>query len=506
MNEKISKYFEILYNSIHFPIQVIDEKGEVVYLNQAFALQWKTDISELKGYSVFKDINLKRSGIVASIKEIFSKKNQKFIDNYSDKILKEKDITVPILRTKMFYVSLESEGYIVMFHEDKTEYVLAQKEVGTANDNSKELERLKDTFLSVLSHELRTPLNVILGYASLIKESLYDKIEPDDKVYLDNLQSGSERLFRSLSQMLDFAQLESGSYKINIETIDLITTLKSNITTVTESAKEKNLDIKTNLTDTPIYVDVDIQCLQNVMENLLENAIKFTKKGFIEVETIILAEKDLVLVKVKDSGIGISTNYIEQLFKPFSQEELDIGRTYEGNGLGLALTKKYVEKMGGSLLVDSIKGVGSTFTFTLPLSSKKVEQEKTQKEIENVIDKKPKIFMVDDSGESPELLNAFLKKKYEINSFSFRDFKLDDLKNDEYKIIIFDVNPHRWEQGLLICKDIKKNDPLKRPIVILSSEFVETKYQSFLDAGADRFLTKPFTKEKFLDSLSELVN
>jgi len=242
------------------------------------------------------------------------------------------------------------------------------------------------------------------------------------------------------------------------------------------------------------------------MENLLENAIKFTKKGFIEVETIILAEKDLVLVKVKDSGIGISTNYIEQLFKPFSQEELDIGRTYEGNGLGLALTKKYVEKMGGSLLVDSIKGVGSTFTFTLPLSSKKVEQEKTQKEIENVIDKKPKIFMVDDSGESPELLNAFLKKKYEINSFSFRDFKLDDLKNDEYKIIIFDVNPHRWEQGLLICKDIKKNDPLKRPIVILSSEFVETKYQSFLDAGADRFLTKPFTKEKFLDSLSELVN
>ncbi len=506
MDEKISKYFEVFYNSIHFPIQVINESGEIVYLNQAFALQWNTNISELTGYTVFKDTELKRYGIIEKIKETFLKKTQRFVDNYTDNILKEKDITVPIFRTKMFYISLESEGYIVMFHEDKTESVLAQKEVETANDNSKELERLKDTFLSVLSHELRTPLNVILGYASLIKESLDDKIDPDDKVYLDNLQSGSERLFRSLSQMLDFAQLESGSYKVNIETVELISTLKSTMVTVTEQAKEKNLDIKTNLTDQPIYVDVDVQCLQNVMGNLLENAIKFTQKGFIEIETTILPEKDLVLIKVKDSGIGISTEYVEHLFRPFSQEDLDIGRTYEGNGLGLALTKRYVEKLGGSLLVDSIKGVGSTFTFTVPLSKQKVSEQATAEKEETKVANNPKIFMVDDSGESPELLNAFLKNKYSIDSYTFRDFNLDDLKDKEYKVIIFDVNPHRWEQGLLICKDIKKNDPLKRPIVVLSSEFVETKYESFLKAGADKFLIKPFTKEKFLDSLSELVH
>lgn len=506
MDKKISKYFEILYNSIHFPIQVVNESGKIIYLNQTFAMQWNTNIPELTGYSVFKDIELKRNGIQKIIKETFSKKNQNFIDNYSDNLLKEKDITVPFLRTKMFYISLESEEFIVMFHEDKTDFMLAQKEVTTAIDNTKELERLKDTFLSVLSHELRTPLNVILGYASLIKESLQDKIDPDDKIYLDNLLSGSERLFKSLSQMLDFAQLESGSYKINIDVIDLISTLKDSINTITEYAKEKNLDIKTNLSKSPIYVEVDIQCLQNVMQNLLENAVKFTKKGFIEIETITLAEKDLVLVKVKDSGIGISTEYMEHLFRPFSQEDLEIGRTYEGNGLGLALTKRYVEKMGGSLLVDSIKGVGSTFTFTVSLSKRaiKVKKEKEKKEVVN--ETKPKIFMVDDSGDSPELLNAFLKNSYSIDSYTFREFNLDDLKNDDYKIIIFDVNPHRWEQGLLICKDIKKNDPFKRPIVVLSSEFVETKYQRFLEAGADKFLIKPFTKEKFLESLSELVS
>ena len=127
MSENITKYFDILYNSIHFPIQVVNESGEIIYLNQAFALQWNTNIQELSGYSVFKDIELKRNGILEIIKGIFSKKNQKFVDNYSDNLLKEKDITVPFLRTKMFYISLESEVFIVMFQEDKTESVLAQK-------------------------------------------------------------------------------------------------------------------------------------------------------------------------------------------------------------------------------------------------------------------------------------------------------------------------------------------------------------------------------------------
>lgn len=506
MDNSISKCFEVLYNSIHFPIQVINDSGEIVYLNQAFALQWNTNLSELKGYSVFNDIELKRTGISEKINQVLSKKNQCFVDDYSDDLLKDKNITVPIFRSKIFYINIESNSFIVFFHEDKTETVLTLKEISTAYDNSKELERLKDTFLSVLSHELRTPLNVILGYASLIKESLGEKISADDKIYLDNLQSGSERLFRSLSQMLDFAQLESGSYKISMEVVDLNTYLKNSIILFEEKAKNKSLEIKSKLSKTPIQVNVDIQCLQNVMENLLENAIKFTQKGFIEIETTILKEKNLVLVKVSDSGIGISNEYMDHLFRPFSQEDLEIGRTYEGNGLGLALTKRYIEKMGGSLLVDSIKGVGSTFTFTIPLSSKKIKEERKEKEVSVVEDKNPKIFMVDDSGESPELLNAFLKRKYSIVSYTFRDFNLDDLKKDDYKIIIFDVNPHRWEQGLLICKDIKKNDPLKRPIFVLSSEFVESKYQSFLDAGADKYLIKPFTKEKFLNSLNELLN
>jgi len=284
MDNTISKYFEILYNSIHFPIQVINESGEIVYLNQAFALQWNSNIPELKGYTVFNDIELKRIGILDKINEVFKKKNQCFVDDYSDDLLKDKNIIVPIFRTKMFYINVESEGYIVFFHEDKTETVLTQKEIITAYDSTKELERLKDTFLSVLSHELRTPLNVILGYASLIRESLGEKISPDDKIYLDNLQSGSERLFRSLSQMLDFAQLESGLYKISLEVVELITYLKNSITSIEIKAKSKNLEIKSNLIETPVYVNIDVQCLQNIMDNLLENAIKLLKKDLLKLE------------------------------------------------------------------------------------------------------------------------------------------------------------------------------------------------------------------------------
>jgi CheY-like chemotaxis protein len=190
---------------------------------------------------------------------------------------------------------------------------------------------------------------------------------------------------------------------------------------------------------------------------------------------------------------------MDHLFQPFSQEDLNIGRSYEGNGLGLALAKKYIEKLGGSLLVDSIKGVGTTFTFTLPLavgSSFKVTKKKKASSLK-------KILMIDDSGESYELLNAYLKNKYVLDVYGFRNFGLELLRDENYSLIIFDVHQNRWDQGIIVCRDIKRNDPYKRSVIILSSEFIEDKIKKFYDAGADKFIVKPFSKN---DLLQVLIN
>ena len=315
----------------------------------------------------------------------------------------------------------EDEPFIVMYHEDQTEMLLTEEEVKKARDASYESERLKNTFLNVLSHELRTPLNIILGYSSLIKENLADKIGAEDKIYLDNLHSGSERLFKSITQMLEFAQIEAGNYTLNIETADIISIIQNCIPEHQKIAKEKNLELRTNFSHKKIFVDADVQCVENALNSLISNAVKFTHQGYIEVEVSILEEKGLAICKVRDTGIGISTKYLDHLYQPFSQEDLNVGRNYEGNGLGLALAKRYIEKLGGSLLVDSIKGVGSTFTFTLPLNQSKVFSTVGDKDEPN---RANNILMIDNSGETFELVKAFLKNSYTLSNYSIREFKL----------------------------------------------------------------------------------
>jgi signal transduction histidine kinase/CheY-like chemotaxis protein len=494
------KYVNLLYDKVRFPVQVIDLKGKIVYINEAFTMLWGYHLHELSEYSVFNDTYLIESKIVDKINEVINGKNYISIDDYEDSLLHSRDYAIPILRTNLFLAKDEEESYIVMYHEDQTEMLLTEEEVKKARDASNESDRLKNTFLNVLSHELRTPLNIILGYTSLIKENLADKLSPEDNVYLDNLHSGSERLFKSITQMLEFAQIEAGNYHLNIETLDLITLIQENLNEHQKASKAKSVEIKTNYSHKKVFVDADSQCVENVINNLLSNAVKFTQNGFIEVEVSVLEEKELAVCKVRDSGIGISTKYLDHLYQPFSQEDLNVGRNYEGNGLGLALAKRYIEKLGGSLLVDSIKGVGSTFTFTLPLSHTKMIPLLNKKD-ESI--KSNKIFMIDNSGETFELVKAFLKNSYNVLCTSIREFKLESVQDGSFSHFVFDVDKNYWQQGILICKDIKRHDPYKRPIIIISSEYIEEKIKEFYNAGATKFLVKPFGKSELVKIISE---
>ena len=493
------KYVSLLYDKVRFPVQVIEPGGKIVYINEAFTILWGYHLSELAEYSLFNDSVLKENKILEKVMEVLNGKSYTAVDYFEDSLLRSRDYAVPILRTNIFIIKDEDDPYVVMYHEDLTEMLLTEEEVKKARDASYESDRLKNTFLNVLSHELRTPLNIILGYSSLIKENLNDKIGPEDKIYLDNLHSGSERLFKSISQMLEFAQIEAGNYTLNTETVDLISIIQNCLPEHQKIAKEKNLELKSNFSHKKIYVDADIQCVENALNSLISNAVKFTHQGFVEIEVSILEEKKLAVCKVKDTGIGISTKYLDHLYQPFSQEDLNVGRNYEGIGLGLALAKKYVERLGGSLLVDSIKGVGSTFTFTLPLNQSRVFAPVSDKED---IKASNKILMIDNTGETFELVKAFLKNSFTLLNHSIREFKLEFVQDSSFSHFIFDVDKNYWQQGILICRDIKRHDPYKRPIIIISSEYFEDKIKEFYQAGATKFLVKPFGKS----DLTKIIN
>jgi signal transduction histidine kinase len=503
MKDTIHKYFELCYELLPFPVEVFDKNGFVFYINNVFANRWGYSLNELDGYSYSTDNELVKRNISQKIAEVFKSKKSILLKNYIDSRLLGGERAAPFLKTTIFPVTVEEEDFVVLFHEDQTDIVLAEEEVRKARDASKEAERLKGTFLNVLSHELRTPLNIILGYSTIIKENLKDKISNEDKIYLDNLYSGSERLFKSITQMLEFAQIEAGKFQMNIDTFDLVNIFRNCIEPFKKKAAEKRLDLTARFEDETIFVDIDLQCVEGVINNLIDNSIKFTRQGYIDVEVTTLKERELAVCKVKDTGIGISTEYLDHLYRPFSQEDLDIGRTFEGNGLGLAISKRYIEKMGGSLIVDSIKGVGSTFTFTLPLAKiGKLEKLKRTSGKNNGLSK---ILMLDDNGDSYEFIKAFLKDSYDINLYSPKEFNPKLLSEQKFSAMIFDVTVNFWEKGLEIVREVKKNESKKVPILILSSEFLQEKIQQFRKAGADEFLVKPFAKGDLVSLINKIT-
>ena len=503
MSSASVKYFELCFGLLAFPVEIFDGNGFLVYVNDAFTKKWGYNLNDLSGYSFYSDNELVKRDISLEIKNVLENGSAVQVRNFVDSMLIGGEKAAPFLNTTMFPVSFDNKNYVVLFHEDQTEVLLAEEEVRKARDASKEADRLKSTFLDVLSHELRTPLNIILGYSSIIKDNLKDKINDEDKIYLDNLYTGSERLFKSITQMLEFAQIEAGSYKMNIETVNLVNVFRNSVATFKDEASAKKLDFSVKYEDENIIVDADLQCVEAVINNLLDNAIKFTKQGYIDVEVDTLKERELAICKLKDTGIGISTEYLDHLYRPFSQEELDVGRNFEGNGLGLAISKRYLEKMGGSLIVDSIKGVGSTFTFTLPLANRaETESIKEKVTSDNGV---AKILMLDDSGDSYPLIKAYLKGKYDISILQSEEFNSSYLSDKNFSALILDVTVNYWNKSLDLVKKVRTSIDSQIPILILSSEFLQERIQQFRTAGANEFLVKPFAKADIVNSIQKIT-
>lgn len=243
---------------------------------------------------------------------------------------------------------------------DISERKRVERELIVSKEKAEESDRLKSAFLAQMSHEIRTPLNVILTAMNLIQDDL-NTADEDTKVILDSVSSAGKRLQRTIDLILNISAVQSGSYSQEFKDFDLDFELMSLLDEFKTTAKEKGLRLSyTNKTKNSEIL-ADHYSVTQIFQNLFDNAIKYTLKGSVEV---ILDEwnKEKLQVVVRDTGIGISKQYITDLFSPFSQEDVGHKREFEGNGLGLALVKKYVEINNADILVESVKDKGSIFT------------------------------------------------------------------------------------------------------------------------------------------------
>jgi PAS domain S-box-containing protein len=256
----------------------------------------------------------------------------------------------------------------VQRHAEELEQRVAERtaELAIAKDRAEAADRLKSAFLATMSHELRTPLNSIIGFTGIMLQGLAGPLNPEQEKQLNMVYGSARHLLALINDILDLSKIEAGEVEIVREEFDVASLVSKVVKTVSPLAERKGLELAVALSPEVGRIYCDRRRVEQILLNLVNNAIKFTKRGWVRIEGAIVENR--LQVTVQDTGIGIKPEDMGKLFQVFRQVDTTITREHEGTGLGLAICKKLVTLLGGEIWAESEWGAGSTFTFTLPLS------------------------------------------------------------------------------------------------------------------------------------------
>ena len=238
----------------------------------------------------------------------------------------------------------------------------SNEDLRMAKESADEMSRLKTHFLANMSHEIRTPLNGIIGLSELIS----DKSDSDEIREMADMQlQSSTRLLNTITSILKLSKMESEREKIELSRLELKEMITTSVDLLRPIAEKKKIELTVDLPKDPVYCFGTEDILYQILNNIAGNAIKFTDEGFVKVA--LQLDDQFAKITIADSGIGISEEFLPKIFNAFEQESSGINREYEGSGLGLSISKKYIEMLGGELGVTTEKGQGTVFTISLPL-------------------------------------------------------------------------------------------------------------------------------------------
>ncbi|MEM7333707.1 MAG: ATP-binding protein, partial [Chloroflexota bacterium] len=230
---------------------------------------------------------------------------------------------------------------------------------------AQEADRLKSIFLASMSHELRTPLNSIIGFTGIILQELAGPLNREQMKQMGMVRGSAHHLLDLINDVLDISKIEAGQLQVSQESCNVHEIVAKVLQSLTPDAEKKGLALTAVLTPHSTEISSDKRRVEQILINLVNNGIKFTDRGTVQVQTKV--QDDWLLVKVIDTGIGIKEKDIEKLFNPFQQIETGLNRVHEGTGLGLSICQRLVHLLGGEISVVSEWGMGSTFSFILPL-------------------------------------------------------------------------------------------------------------------------------------------
>ena len=360
--QKSEEQFRLVFQNAPIGIVIISREGKILSVNKSFC--------DTLGYSREEIISIPikhlfdNNDLEGFSAEGFEYNGTPVADINTQKVLFKREGTEIDVIVKSVSV-LDEFGKVkhyVMQILDISEIKKVQNELVTALKKAEESDRLKSAFLAQMSHEIRTPLNVILTSIPL----LADEVSGDDeelKIIFDSVKSAGKRLQRTIDMILSMSSVQSGNYKPSFERFNLVLDLQNMLNEFKSLSDDKGLELKFRTDGDEAFIVADRYTVNQVFQNIINNAIKYTLKGYVEI-SVKTRKSHKIDVEIRDSGIGMSEEYLQNIFSPFSQEDVGHKRQFEGNGLGLALVKKYIELNHAEINVESEKNKGSVFLVT----------------------------------------------------------------------------------------------------------------------------------------------
>lgn len=390
-----------------------------------------------------------------------------------------------------------------LFEENQEKNIELEKSKLKAEEG----EKLKSAFLMNLSHEVRTPMNAIMGFSDLL---LNPNLSEDEKnEYIKIIHQSGKNLIEIIDDLVEMSKIEINSIQANISSVDIKTTVKTVFDSLAVTNKNPKIDIKLIESEIPLKykVKTDAVKLSEILANLLQNALKFTEEGFVLLDYDIDEINKRIVFSVKDSGIGIPDDFKEKIFKRFNKIGSTTISANEGLGLGLAIAKAYVEMLGGTISLISQLGIGSTFTFTIPLdydTKSSMSDENTT--IVYDLGKEEIILVAEDDNINFSLIEKILKSA-NYNIIRAKD-GLEAVQicqeNNEIDLILMDIKMPNLN-GYEAYKKIREFNS-NIPIIAQTSYSFPEEIEKIKQIGFNNFISKPLNKEKLLEMVGKYFN
>lgn len=396
-----------------------------------------------------------------------------------------------------------NEPYVISYATDITQRVQAEKALKAAKKVSEELAESKQNFLANMSHEIRTPMNAIIGMTTQLKKTC---LSTDQDFYLNVVHTAANNLMVIINDILDLSKIEAG--KINLLHIGFkpLEVFQQTMQIMTGRALEKNISIKGDFSDSllePVLLG-DPYRLNQILLNLVSNAIKFTENGGVMVTCKVLdnqLQQQTLQMQVQDTGIGIDENFMQQIFNKFTQEDESITRRYGGTGLGMSICKELLQHMNGNISIESNKGKGTTITFTIPFekgNSSNLPMVKISNSNTGLL-KGKKILVVDDNEMNRLVANATLKNyDAEIVEATNGAEAVAILKTQSMDLVLMDIQMPVMD-GIEAIRIIRSSISTTIPIIALTAFALQDDDHTFLDGEMNAYLSKPYEENHFLE-------